>query len=139
MEFKVSLEINASPEQIWIILTNLAEWPLWDPYCDRVEGELALGEKIKVFTKLSPGRAFPVRVVELIQNERMTWQAGMPFGLFKGVRTYTLVRTENGRVLFKMHEVFSGPLLGLIGKSIPDMTDAFQKFAVGLKERAERI
>lgn len=60
-----------------------------------------------------------------------------PFGLFKGLRTYTLAPTGNGSVTFTMHEVFSGPMLGMIRKSIPDMTDAFHQFVAGLKSRAE--
>jgi len=36
-----------------------------------------------------------------------------------------------------LQEVFSGPLLPLIGGSIPDMTEAFQGFVAGLKKRAE--
>lgn len=34
-------------------------------------------------------------------------------------------------------EVFSGPTLALIGGSIPDMSDAFEKLVAGL-ERARR-
>jgi hypothetical protein len=37
-----------------------------------------------------------------------------------------------------MHEVYSGPLLGLIGKSIPDMSAAFEQFCSGLKMRSEK-
>ena len=36
-----------------------------------------------------------------------------------------------------MSEVYSGPLAGLIGRSIPDMTESFEEFADGLKEAAE--
>ena len=38
---------------------------------------------------------------------------------------------------FSMREVFSGPMLKLIGKSIPDMSEAFEAFARGLKARSE--
>jgi hypothetical protein len=36
-------------------------------------------------------------------------------------------------VHFHVREVFSRPMLALIGKSIPDMTEAFAKFVEGLK------
>ena len=36
-----------------------------------------------------------------------------------------------------MTEVYTGPLAGLITKTIPDMTDSFDKFADGLKSAAE--
>jgi hypothetical protein len=65
------------------------------------------------------------------------WSGGMPLGLFKGERTFTLTPTRGGDVEFSMSEVFSGPLAGLIGKSIPDLQPAFDEFAASLKRRAE--
>jgi hypothetical protein len=135
-EFKATTTIAAPAARIWEILTNAPAYPEWDPYCVKLEGKIALGEKLKAFTKLSPGRAFPLKVTELT-SERMTWQGGMPFGLFKGVRSFTLVPTTDGAIQFTMHEVFSGPMLALIGGTIPDMTDAFEQFAQALKARAE--
>lgn len=135
-EYRAHTVIHQSPEKIWSILTDVGTYPEWDPYCDKIEGELALGKKIKAFSKLSPGRAFPVKVTELVPNRKMTWSGGMPLGLFKGVRTFTLTPAGEGTE-FTMHEVFSGPMLALIGGSIPDMSEAFREFAAGLKRRAE--
>ena len=100
---------------------------------------MASGERLKVYSKLSPGRAFPVRVTELDASVRMVWSSGMPFGLFKGVRTFSLTPIAGGATEFALREVFTGPMLKLIGRSIPDMTDAFAAFASGLKARAEAI
>ncbi len=61
----------------------------------------------------------------------------MPFGLFKGVRTFTLT-PKNDAVEFTIREEFSGPLLPLIGRSIPDMTQDFENFTAGLKAYAEQ-
>ncbi|AKJ00359.1 uncharacterized protein YndB with AHSA1/START domain [Archangium gephyra] len=135
-EYKASTLIRASPEKIWTILTDGASWPQWDPSCEKIEGRIAPGEKLKAFTKLSPGRAFPVKVSEFVPHQKMTWSGGMPLGLFKGVRTFTLT-PRGDQVEFTLHEVFSGPMLALIGGSIPDMSEAFQKFVEGLKRRAE--
>ena len=130
--------IEASPETIWAILTNAAGYPEWDPGVDRIEGRIAPGEKITAFTKLSPGRAFPAKVTEFAPGRKMTWTGGMPLGLFKGERTFTLAPQSNGATEFTLREVFSGPLLPLIGRSLPDLNAAFEQFAAGLKRRAER-
>jgi hypothetical protein len=69
----------------------------------------------------------------------MTWAGGMPLGLFRGVRTFTLTPAADGATTrFTMREEYSGPLLPLIGRSMPDLGPSFQQFARGLKERAER-
>jgi hypothetical protein len=135
-QFEASITIDAEPRKVWEVLLATGAWPEWDPSCDRIEGTVALGAKIKAYSKLSPGRAFPVRVSELVPEARMVWSGGMPLGLFKGVRSFVLT-SEAGRTHFALQEVFSGPMLALIGGSIPDMSEAFRQFAAGLKARVE--
>lgn len=135
-EFRARTTIEATPEAIWAILTDAASYPEWDPYCERIEGRIAPGEKLKAYSKLAPGRAFAVKVMRFEPQQAMTWEAGMPLGLFKGVRSFEL--TPKGDVVeFSVGEVFSGPMLALIGKSLPDMSEPFEEFAAGLKARAE--
>ncbi len=136
-EYSAATTIKASPEKIWEILTNAPAYPEWDPVADRIEGRIAPGETIKAYTKLSPGRAFPAKVTVFEPGRKMVWSGGMPLGLFKGERTFTLTPDGSGSTRFTLREVFSGPLLPLIGRSIPDMTSAFEQFAEGLKSRAE--
>jgi hypothetical protein len=136
-EYSATTTIQASPETVWAILTNAAAYPEWEPGVDRIEGRIAPGEKVTAYTKANPGRAFPATVSEFVPGRKMVWSGGMPLGLFKGVRTFTLSPEGNGSVKFTIREVFSGPLLGLIGKSIPDMTASFEQLAAGLKRRAE--
>ena len=61
----------------------------------------------------------------------------MPLGLFKGVRTFSLVPQLNGTTKFSMREEYTGPLLPMIWRSIPDLAPSFKQFADGLKQRAE--
>ena len=61
----------------------------------------------------------------------------MPFGLFKGQRTFTLLEHPDGTVAFCMIETFSGLLSPLIERSIPNLQPAFDEFAAALKEQAE--
>ena len=136
-QYRATATIHRQPDRVWAVLTDVASYPEWDPFCERVEGRVALGERLKVYSKLSPGRAFPVKVTELDASARMVWSGGMPFGLFTGVRTFSMTPIPGGATEFALHEVFTGPLLKLIGRSIPDMTDAFAAFASGLKARAE--
>lgn len=139
LEYETKIDIDAPAAIVWEVLTDLASWPEWDPYCERIEAKagLALGAKLKAFTKLSPGRGFSLEVTTLEPGHRMVWTGGMPLGLFTGRRTY-LLAAHGQRTHFEMCEVFSGPMLKLIAKSIPDMTEAFDAFAAGLKARAEQ-
>lgn len=135
--FQSAAAIRATPEVIWAILTDAPKYPTWNPTVDKVEGRIAPGEKVKVHVKINPGRAFPVKVTEFEPGRKMVWSGGMPLGLFKGERTFTLTPRADGTVEFRMAEVFSGPLSGMIEKSIPDLQPAFDEFAAALKKRAE--
>ena len=135
--YEATADIDATPDAIWAVLTDGQRMPTWDSGVERFEGTIAPGAKLKVYVAANPGRAFPVKVTEFEPARRMVWTGGMPLGLFKGVRTYTLDAIGAGSTRFTMREVYSGPLLGVIGKSIPDLGPSFTQFAHGLKRETE--
>jgi hypothetical protein len=129
--------IQANPETIWAVLTDAGAYADWDSGVERVDGTVAAGETIKVHAEANPGRAFPVKVTEFRPGAHMTWSGGMPLGLFKGVRTFDLTPAGDGATRFRMREEYTGPLLPLIWRSMPDLGPSFEQFARGLKARAE--
>ncbi len=135
MEYSVERQIAASPQTVWAVLADGSNYADWDPNIEKLDGTIGLGETITVHTKLS-ARAFPVKVTRFEANATMEWTGGMPLGLFKGVRKFTLMAKDGGTE-FIMREVFSGLLLPLIGRTIPDLSASFEQFADGLKARAE--
>lgn len=135
--YEAEASIKAPPEAIWEVLTDAGAYSNWDSGVVRVEGTIARGEKVKVVSEANPGRAFPVKVTELTPPERMEWSGGMPLGLFRGVRTFTLRPDGHGATRFEMREEYTGPLLPLIWRSMPDLGPSFEQFAKGLKKRAE--
>jgi hypothetical protein len=135
--YDAAATIEAPPETIWAILTDAPAYAEWDSGVERVEGRIAPGEKIKVVSEANPGRAFPVKVTAFEPARAMTWSGGMPLGLFKGVRTFALT-PDGAAIRFTMREEYSGPMLGLIWRSMPDLGPSFEQFARGLKQRAER-
>ena len=52
------------------------------------------------------------------------------------MRTFRLA-SDAGGTRFTMREEYSGPLLPLIWRSMPDLGPSFEQFASGLKARAE--
>lgn len=134
--YEATSAIQAAPERVWSILTDAGAWPAWDSGVTKVDGRVALGEKLTVAVEANPGRAFPVKVVELSAPTRMVFLGGMPAGLFSGRRTYSLVPEGQG-TRFTMREEYAGPLAGMMFKSIPDLGPSFRRFADGLKQRAE--
>ncbi len=135
--YRATAAIDARPETIWAILTDAPAYPSWDPWAERIEGRIGPGERLKAFTRLSPGRAFPVTVTTFEPGVRMVWSGGLPLGLFKGVRTFALTPRGARRTEVTVEETFSGLLLPLFARRLPDMTQPFADFVAGLKARAE--
>ncbi len=133
--FEVSRSINAEPATVWRYLTDPDALVGADAGIEKIDGTFGLGQKFVLKAKVSP-RKFTIKVVELKPDERMVWESGMPLGLFKGVPTFTLASTESGTE-FKMREEFTGLMLPLIWKSMPDLQPSFEQFANALKQVSE--
>ncbi len=136
MQYSTSMTINATPEAVWDILVDVSTWTDWNTTVEEIEGTAGPGGKVKLRTKANPGRAFQLKVTEFSPPGRMVWAGGMPLGLFKGERTYTLAKQDESTE-FTMTEVYSGLMSGMITKSIPDLQPSFDEFAAALKTKAE--
>ena len=135
--YEATSTIAASPEAVWAVLSDGATWPAWDSGVEAVDGRIGMGETIKIRSQAAPGRAFPVKVTVFDPPSHLRFSGGMPLGLFRGVRTYEVAPGANGHVTFHMREEYTGPLLPLIWRSMPDLSPSFEQFARGLKQRVE--
>jgi hypothetical protein len=140
-EYSTTVTIRATPETVWAILTDGPGYAHWNPEINRVDGKIALGEKIKAHVILHGGKVQPVtvRVTTLEPMRCMVWTAGLPLGLFKGRRTFSLTPCEGGIITFTMHLQFSGLMSPLIARSLGDRQPDIDALAAGLKTWAERV
>jgi hypothetical protein len=128
--------ISAPAARVWSVITDAAAYPSWDSGVTKVEGRIADGQKITVHAAVAKGRAFPVKVAFDPPGRTMTWTGGMPLGLFRGVRTFT-VTEEGGATRLSVVEEFTGPLLPLMRRSMPDLQPSFDQYVAGVRARAE--
>jgi hypothetical protein len=140
-EFTSTASIRATPEAVWAILTDGPGYADWNPEINRIDGRIALGEKIKAHVVLHGGviRPVSVRVTALEPLRRMVWTGGLPLGLFTGRRTFSLTPRDGGIVEFTMNVHFSGPLSRMIAKFLGDRQPDIDALASGLKTWAERV
>ncbi len=137
--FHAARRIAAAPDRIWALLVDLPAWSAWNPTIVSIEGDVTPGGTVRLVAAVNQQRTFALRVTEVVPPQRMVWASGMPLGLFRGVRTYSLTPAAGGEGTdFAMTEAYTGPLAGLIGRSIPDLGPSFETFADALKAAAER-
>jgi hypothetical protein len=134
--YEASTTIAAPPDAIWAILTDAPAYSDWNSGVVGLEGKVAPGEKLEVRSEVNLKRSYPVKITRFEPGRAMAWTGGIPLGLMKGVRTFSLT-PENGATRFTLREEFSGPMLPLIWRTMPDMQPSFEKFVSGLKARAE--
>ena len=134
--YRVTRSIDAVPETVWGLLTDASSYADWNRSIISIEGSIAAGGTIKLVSIASPKRTFTLKVASVEAPRRMVWASGMPLGLFKGTRTF-LLEPQGAGTSFSITEAFTGPLAGMIARSIPDLTDSFDQFADGLKAAAE--
>lgn len=135
--YAVSRSIDAPASVVWGLLTDASSYARWNEAVVSIEGEIQQGSTIKLVSIADPKRTFTLKVAVGDAPHELVWADGMPFGLFKGRRTFTLTDRGSRGCDFSMVESFTGPLAGLITKAIPDLTESFDAFADGLKSAAE--
>jgi hypothetical protein len=135
--FEAEAMIYARSSTVWDIITDASNFTVWDSGITRVDGQVRNGSTIRVRTGIGGNRTFRLRVRQ-VPGEAMTWTGGLPLGLFTGVRTFTL-SPQGGKTHLRVREDFSGPLLGLVGRTMPDMGQDCTGCVNAVKERAELI
>lgn len=133
--YMVETSISAQPQAIWDVLTNGAAYTQWNPTIDKLEGKIEQGGHITVYPKGMGGKSFALTVTTWDPPRKMVWTGGMPLGLFKAERSFTLTATDEGRTIFNMREEFGGLMAGMILPSLPDLQPSFDEFAKALKQR----
>lgn len=134
-----TVEINASPERVWAILTDLPGHASWDPFITAISGSLVPGQKLNV-TIHPPGNrptSFKPTVKSVVEDRELAWlgRLVMP-GLFDGAHRFTLEPTQSG-TKFQASESFSGLLVGFSRGLLQHTQQGFEQMTAALKRRAE--
>ena len=127
----ISQSIQADAATIWALLTDASDFANWNSTNVSIEGNIAVGEKIKLKSTLDSNRVFKLKIKEFVPNQKLVWGDAM------GERTYTL-QDNGGSTLFTMTEKIGGPLFPLFANKIPSFDESFEQFAADLKKKAEQ-
>jgi len=140
-ELHTEIEINATPERVWRVLTSFAAYPDWNPFVIRAEGEGRVGARLRVSIK-PPGEttmSFRPRVLVADPDREFRWKGSLWIpGLFDGEHAFVIEGLGNGRVRFIQSERFQGLLVPLLWKKLnTNVRFGFEEMNRALKSRAE--
>ncbi|MCT4581335.1 MAG: SRPBCC domain-containing protein [Flavobacteriales bacterium] len=140
-EIKTEIIINATPQKVWSVFSNFKEYPNWNPFIQRLTGDVAVGQRIEVLLQ-APGSnpmTFRPKVLAFQKNKKMTWLGYLFFrGLFDGEHHFELIDNKDGATTFIQSEKFKGLLVPLLKKQLDSQTrKGFLQMNQQLKELVE--
>ena len=114
MKFKIEhrLGLQAPPDAIWAVISDINGWGEWNPLYTRAEGELRIGAQLDLDLAL-PGqkvRAIRPTIVDWVPNEQILWRLSMMGGLVKTLRYIEIEKLSETGCIFANGELFEGPL-----------------------------
>lgn len=136
---ETSIEINASAEKIWAILSDNNSYAQWNPFIHSLTGTLQKGNKIKVVLNPPGGGAFSFEPVILkAEFPEIQWLGKfLVKGLFDGEHYFRLEPTSPQTTRFVHGENFSGLLIAVMGGLLNKTQQGFQLMNEALKKKAE--
>ena len=141
-ELRTELEIKASDQRVWELLTDFANFPQWNPFIRQAKGEVKVGARLVIHLQPSgaSGMTFKPILLKVEPNRELRWLGHllMP-GLFDGEHTFTIETLAENRVRFTQCEVFTGLLVPIFAHSLDaDTRRGFEEMNQALKSRAEQ-
>jgi hypothetical protein len=141
-QLRTHIDIHASPERVWQILTDFAAYPQWNPFMTRAAGTPHPGQRLRIRLQPVGGRAVTFRptVLEATPGRELRWLGHLLVpGIFDGEHHFTIQPLGDGQVRLIQQEDFRGLLVPLLAASLDRRyLPAFQLMNQALKRRAEQ-
>src|SRR3954464_15413004 len=107
-------EIDASPPEVWAVLTDFDRYPDWNPFIESIVGACEVGARLQLTITPPNGRSTRLRPVVLAADpERELRSLGKLFvpGLFGGEHSLRVEPLGSSRTRFTQSETFRGLLV----------------------------
>lgn len=119
-EIESSTEIDAPPETVWKVLTNLPEFARWNPFIRNARGSMEVGGEVHVHVR--PPLGLPLRfratVTERDEKHAIRWHGHVLADWFAaGDHIFKIEELPGGRARFTQKETFTG-ILPWLGKRL---------------------
>lgn len=141
-ELHSEIDIDATPEVVWQVLTDLDAYREWNPFITSSDGNAGVGERLVNRMEPPGGMAITLKPhVTVVEDQKaFEWLGKVGFwGLFDGRHRFDLEATPTG-TRFVQSEDLDGVLVRLLRHSVDTSTKAgFEAMNLALKARAESI
>jgi len=142
-QLQTEIEIQASPDRVWRILTDFAAYPEWNPFIRFVHGVPQQGSRLEVHIQPSGTKGMTFRPSVLVADvgRELRWRGRLLFpGIFDGEHCFLIEAITSNKVRFQQSEQFSGLLVPIFRASLDrDTKRGFEEMNLALKALAEAV
>jgi uncharacterized membrane protein len=137
MRFEASIQIDASPQRVWEVYSDVERWPDWTPSVTSVErldtGPFAVGSRARIRQPRLPTTVWTV--TELVEGSHFLWEAKGP-GLTTVGGHFVVAESEGTQATARLDQL--GPGGAVIGLLTAGLTRRYLDMEIaGLKSCAE--
>src|SRR5260221_11481141 len=108
---EMRIDIGAPAASVWIVLTDFAAYPIWNPFIISIEGRLEIGSRLRVRIQ-PPGKSamtFRPRIVRLAPPRDLRSLGHLFFpGLFAGEHGFSLEDRGRARQSVQFQRLLEG-------------------------------
>jgi hypothetical protein len=141
-ELKTTIEIDASANMVWNVLTDFSRYGEWNPFIRSIHGKAKQGEQLEVFLQPPGGNGMRFRpvILALQPEQELRWLGRFMLpGIFDGEHQFQIEPIGEGRTRLIHREFFSGLLVPLLWRSLETQTrQGFVEMNHALKTRVEQ-
>ena len=135
------IEIAATPERVWSILSNFPDYPNWNPFIRTIRGTPEVGASlvIQIQTGGTKSMTFRPTVLSAVPSRELRWLGRfLVRGLFDGEHRFSIQLIAEGKIKFRQSELFSGILVLLFKGTLDrNIKRGFEEMNRALKMKAE--
>ncbi|GAA4094303.1 SRPBCC domain-containing protein [Nonomuraea soli] len=134
-----SIDIQATPEQVWAVLVDFAGYQAWNPFIQQGAGEARVGSTLTLRMHPENGKpmTFRPKVLQAEPGSRLRWLGHLIVpGVFDGAHEFVLTPVGGGTRV-EQSETFKGLLVPFLGKMIEGTERNFERLNEALKKRVE--
>lgn len=136
------VDIDASKEEVWTVLTDLDGYRDWNPFITEAKGHVAVGESLELLMGSEDERQVTMKptVISVRPGQTFEWLGHVGVkGIFDGRHRFDVVPRDGGTRMVHSEE-FTGVLVPALSAMLDGRTKAgFEAMNAAIKDRVESM
>jgi len=133
---ETSTDIDASPAEVWAVLTDLDAYPRWNPTVTAASGDLTVGSELSLSDQ---GTDATAEVLVVTSESELRWETHTGIvGILDGERSFRLEALPGGGTRLTQSGLYRGVAVLFSTGALHDETaPSFHELNAALRDRAE--